>query len=94
MRKPVLFVLFSTFLYYPVLCGDYYQLLGLSRDASNKEIRKAFKKLALRLHPDKNKVSTSSVLKVPKILIRFVKACAKSSHFDRKIPKPMKNSLR
>ena len=40
-----------------VLCGeDFYKLLGIQRDASNKEIRKAFKKLAVTMHPDKNPV--------------------------------------
>uniref|UniRef100_A0A4W3JP26 DnaJ homolog subfamily C member 10 n=1 Tax=Callorhinchus milii TaxID=7868 RepID=A0A4W3JP26_CALMI len=33
---------------------DYYQLLGLLKSASNREIRQAFKKLALKMHPDKN----------------------------------------
>ena len=35
---------------------DYYELLGIEKDADSREIRKAFKKLALTLHPDKNKV--------------------------------------
>ncbi|KAF0026968.1 hypothetical protein F2P81_021705 [Scophthalmus maximus] len=34
--------------------GDYYDLLGVSRDATTREIRRGFKKLALTMHPDKN----------------------------------------
>jgi curved DNA-binding protein len=33
---------------------DYYDTLGVSRDATEKEIKKAFRKLAQRYHPDKN----------------------------------------
>ncbi|XP_072300251.1 dnaJ homolog subfamily C member 10 [Eucyclogobius newberryi] len=33
---------------------DYYTLLGVSRGASTREIRRAFKQLALTMHPDKN----------------------------------------
>lgn len=33
---------------------DYYQILGLSRDASADQIKKAFKVLAKKYHPDRN----------------------------------------
>src|SRR3990172_5118450 len=33
---------------------DYYEVLGLARDASEEEIKKAFRKLAFQCHPDHN----------------------------------------
>jgi curved DNA-binding protein len=33
---------------------DYYKTLGVPKDASQKDIRKAFRKLAARYHPDRN----------------------------------------
>ena len=34
---------------------DYYAILGVSKDASTEEIRKAFQQKARKLHPDVNK---------------------------------------
>jgi molecular chaperone DnaJ len=38
----------------PIVQRDFYEILGVSRDASQRDIKRAFRRLARELHPDTN----------------------------------------
>ena len=51
--------------------SDYYNLLGVSRSASQDEIKKAYRKSALKYHPDKNPGDAAAEKKFKEISLNF-----------------------
>lgn len=64
---------------------DYYDILGVSRDASPDDLKRAFRQLALKYHPDRNPDSSESEAKFKEINEAY--SCLsdpqKRAHYDR-----------
>jgi Ca-activated chloride channel family protein len=73
---------------------DYYAILGVARDASQEEIKRAYFEAAQRLHPDKNKVAgeTEIFLDVQQAY-ETLSNPARRKKYDATLPKEEKSSL-
>ena len=47
--------------------ADYYQVLGVDQNATDQQIKEAFRKLAFKYHPDRNKENPSAVEEMKKV---------------------------
>ena len=54
VKYDLLFSLFFSFFSHHILRRDFYKILGISKKATTREIKKAYRKLAMEYHPDKN----------------------------------------
>ena len=65
--------------------ADYYETLGVSRDASADEMKKAYRKLAVKYHPDKNPDDATAEAKFKEISEAYdvLKDDEKRAAYDR-----------
>merc|ERR1711962_1070212 len=54
-----------------VMGRDFYKILDVARDASDRDIKKAYRKLALKYHPDKNQGDAAAEAKFKEISAAF-----------------------
>lgn len=64
---------------------DFYRVLGVERDASNEDIKKAYRKLAMQFHPDRNPGNSQAEHKFKEVnqAYEILKDSQKRAAYDR-----------
>ncbi|KAG5871718.1 hypothetical protein JTB14_036474 [Gonioctena quinquepunctata] len=71
---------------------NFYQLLNISQDANNSEIKSAFRGLSLKLHPDKNKdIDTSEQFRNLVSVYEVLRSTTKRKYYDEVLIKGLPN---
>ena len=67
------------------MAKDYYELLGVGRDVTEGDLKKAYRKLAVKYHPDKNQGDASAEAKFKEISEAYdvLKDSEKRAAYDR-----------
>ena len=63
---------------------DYYKILGVTKESTDAEIKKAYRKLALKWHPDKNSDTEENKVKAEKMFKEVNEAYAVLSDPQKK----------
>ncbi|XP_048843720.1 dnaJ homolog subfamily B member 12b [Brienomyrus brachyistius] len=65
-------------------CKDYYEILGVNKDATEDDLKKAYRKLALKFHPDKNHApGATEAFKAIGNAYAVLSNAEKRKHYDR-----------
>ena len=67
------------------MASDFYELLGVGRDATEDDLKKAFRKLARQYHPDANPDDVEAEARFKEIALAYetLSDPQKRAHYDR-----------